>query len=216
MARRSRRDPDDEDDDARDPEEGICTEHIGGRKGGLDVKIKADARTGYFSAGVGGDHYSAKTREELLEKLAKAVKKTRVKLNVPLTIIGRVARIVKAGVGDTRSWITHDPGVGFEHVVLIGTHASTGRLLLRKEDGTKMEQERFGYGSRGGTLCRRLTVDEAAQYVTLHTEYERARKAYEKFESRVEVKDPDKFVAKKIAEAADAVKEEPEADADPR
>lgn len=216
--RRTYREPDDEDEDEaveRDPEEGVSVEHIGGRKAGLNVKIKADARSGLFTASVAGDHFSAKTKDELLTKLTGAVKKTRVKINVPLTIIDRVGRTVSPGFGRS-SWMTYDPGVGHEHVVLVGTHAATGRLLLRKEDGTKLESDRFGYGSRGGTLCRRLTPEEAEQYTKLHTEHERARKAYEKFVSRVEIKDPDKFVAKKLAEGADAVTEAPEDDADPR
>ncbi len=197
------------------PEEGVYVEHVGGRKGGLDVTIKADARSGFFTASVSGDYLTAKTRDELLQKVEKAVKKTRVKLNVPLTIIGRVARVVNAGVGSYHSWTTYDSGVGYEHVTLVGLHAQTGRMLLRKDDGTKLEQDR--YSGRGtGTICRRLTDEEAAQYVKLHTEHYRAKKAYEKFETRVEIKDIDKFVAKKQAEVADIVVEEPEADGDPR
>ncbi len=215
MARRYRDDADD-DIDEHDPEEGVCKERIGGRKGGLDVKIKADARSGLFTATVAGDHYSAKTKDELLTKLAGAVKKTRARINVPLTMIGRVARVVKAGVGSYRSWTTYDPGVGYMHVTLIGTHAATGRLLLRKEDGSKLEEDRFGYHNDDAALCRRLTPEEAEQYVKLHTEKLRAEKAFEKFKSRVEIRDPEKFVAKKLAEAADAVKEEPEDDGDPR
>lgn len=215
--RRSYREPDEPEEDdepERDPEEGIHTEHIGGRKAGLDVKIKADARSGLFTANVAGEHYSAKSKDELLTKLAGVVKRTRVKINVPLTVIGTVARVVKAGIGSYRSWTTYDPGVGFEHAVLVGTHASTGRLLLRKEDGSKFERDRWG--GRDGTLCRRLTPEEVAQYVKLHTEHERARKAYEKFVERVEIKNPEKFVVKKLAEAADKVTEAPEEDADPR
>jgi hypothetical protein len=212
MARR--REPDDEMEDDSSPEEGVAVERIGGRKGGTNVTIKADARTGWFTANVAGDHYSAKTKDELLTKLAGAIKKTRVRISVPLTIIGTVARVVKAGVGSYRSWTTYDPGVGYQHAVLVGTHASTGALLLRKEDGSKFERDRWG--GRDGTLCRRLTPEEVEQYIKLHTEYERARKAYEKFEARVEIKDPEKFVNKKLAEAADAVKEEPEVDDDPR
>ncbi len=214
MPRRYR--DEDDDIDEHDPEEGVCKEHIGGRKGGLDVKIKADARTGFFSASVAGDYYSAKTKDELLDKLAKAVKKTRARINVPLTMIGRVARVVKPGIGSHRSWTTYDPGVGYTHVTLIGTHAGTGRLLLRKDDGSKLEEDRFGYRNDDAALCRRLTDAEVAEYIKLHTEKLRAEKAFEKFKSRVEIKDPEKFVAKKLAQAADEVKEEPEPDDDPR
>lgn len=214
MARRERDDYDDQEEEKNsDPEQGVFVERIGGKKGGVNVTIKADARTGHFIATVAGDSFWAATRDDLIVQLVKAVKKTRVTLNVPLTLIGRVSRTVKAGVGSYKSWTTHDAGVGYEHVTLVGRHARTGRVLLRNEDGTKCECEQY---SSKGTLCRRLTQAEAEQYTKLHTEYVRAQKAYEKFERRVEIKDPEKFVAKQIAAAADTAVEAPEEDADPR
>ena len=88
---------------------------------------------------------------------------------------------------------------GVEHVTLTGIHATTRSVLYRSvRTGRAGELSRW----RDDDVARRLTAKEAAEYVRLVKANADSERSLERFTSRVQIEDVEKFVAAEVEKVA--------------
>lgn len=158
---------------------------IDGRK----IEVTIDSQ-GEFHATLNGYGHKADTLKALLEKLRRALRTDKARIAIEATLLHQ---------GRESSWdtdSTKEPSA--EPIVITGIHGGTGSILMTRADGTKETARSY----RSGTIARRLTEDEANQWVALCKALRGATVAKEAFEKQVRIKDPDKFVTQAVARAA--------------
>jgi len=180
----------------------LKTVQIYGEKVAIDVNTD-----GKFSAKVGLDFCQADTLAELMVKLRKAGKKTRVTVAVPASLMGY--QLFKG----ENSWNRKFIRTTCVRITMTGINPKTDEIQFRHEDGTKVEQGRWSNRTEFG---KPMTDEQIAEYDELYVAHQRAQEKFEAFVDRFKLKDPFEVVRKAITQAADEVTEEPEVEEDPR
>lgn len=154
----------------------------------LDEKIEIYVDgSGQFSAEFNDNRYEAATRKELLEQLTKAVKLARQQGTVDVTVLGLIEN--RDGRGRRIPGEPFTAGAGVVQAKLRGKHAREhGAWLLVSDAGDKFQVR--GWSGRAGTIARRLTEAEVADYLTLLEAKRVAETALENFVGAVKV-DPE-------------------------
>lgn len=162
---------------------------------GEKIEINVDS-SGFFTARVGLDYLKFETLKELEAAARKALRKTRVTVAVPATLI-HVSKY--SGVGYTRKY----HGETCRRVILTGINPKTDEVNYVFEDtGEKGAHERFG--SRSGKFGRPMTDDDIREWERLHREKKAAEERFEKFERKFvgEYSSRNFFEAEKLVRAA--------------
>lgn len=175
---------------------------------GVTVEIRVDD-DGQFQARVAGEWLTADTLKGLEAQLAKTLKRAKIKVAIPATMLGVQKSTHFAARGSRVS------GNGTRDILLVGIHSGNGNLLIRDDvEGSAVEQV-TGF-RQGNDIVRRLTKEEAATYTRLQKEKQAAESAAYDFEKRVKV-DAEKLIRAAIAEKTDDPTEpEVDDDEDPR
>jgi hypothetical protein len=191
------------------------TVEIDGRK--FDVELDGD---GHFSALDDGDLVKAETFSALQEKLRTRRRRQKVRLSLPITLLGVTQAPDPAVV--KHSWqrtpmLREAPET--VDATVTGLHAQNRDLLVVMADGTKDRMDGNGYG-REGIIARRLTAAEKATYVRLATAADAADAALKTFVDGVKISNARNWVREQVEaaekaqlDAEPAVEETP---ADPR
>jgi hypothetical protein len=160
----------------------LTTEKIGDARIDLDV----DGH-GTFSAEFNDQRYTAKTREELVEQLKKAVKKASQQGAVDVTVLG----IVESGKqrGGYSSDGPFKKGGGFVQAKLRARHERQHNTWLLVTDDDRFASTKFQVGSysHDGDIVRRLTIAEAMEYMKLIEAERVAKTALEDFVGAVKL-----------------------------
>jgi hypothetical protein len=174
-------------------------------------KFKVDVTDdGMFRALHDGDPISAQTYADLSDKLRKRLRRAKVRLALPVTLLG-----VTMAPPPTRerSWMPDKPlrpAQATVDAVITGIHAQNRDVLIDLPDGTKHRAS--GYAHRNeGTIARRLTPEEAATYVQLAKAADEADTALAAFVEKVGITDAREWVREQV-EAAEKAKPDTEVD----
>lgn len=163
----------------------LTTEKIGEAR--IDIEVDGD---GKFWGEFNDQTYSAKTRDELLELLKKAVKKATSQGAVDVTVLGLVPAVKGRYGYDSGPFA---PGDGVVHAKLRSKHERQSQyLLLSDGDGERTKFQVSTYRrADGAVIARRLTLEEVREYQQLCETMRVAKTALEDFVGRVQI-DPDK------------------------
>lgn len=135
----------------------IKTETIQGEN--IDIEIDS---SGMFSADYDEESYRGKSLEELLEKLKRAVNKSRDQRAVDVTVVGLIPREKKSSIYREEPYVEGD---GLITATLRKKHERQSMYLLTADDGTKFQLSSYREGRT--KICRRLTPEEMATYQAL-------------------------------------------------
>lgn len=179
--------------------------------GGERVEICVD-RDGTFTARAGTVWLKAPTLHELRGLIARATKRIKVPVAVPVSVLGRHLDKPKRG---RHSWVC---GHDVQHVTLTGIHGKYGNALYRDDALPHVHGDvsdlRSAYSGHHD-IVRRLTGEECAEFTRLSKAKEAAGEALHAFvEPRVV--NPEELVKAAIAEKVDTPHEPPETSEDPR
>lgn len=168
--------------------------------------------SGEFSATAGGEHLSADRLVDLEKQIEKQLKKTKVKVEVPITVLGEQYYEPQFGRGLWRA------GSGVRRLVLTGVRSDNGNVMARDvvtgepEQITRIREWVPGH----------LTDEQAAEYTRLYEANRAAAKALHEFTAALN-SSVSEFRLAELVKAAQAAKvdtpEDPEEDpavADPR
>lgn len=174
----------------------VCERKILGQK----VKIEVDSE-GIFRASINGDYHTCDTLAGLLPKLRRSAQKARITVAIPATLVD-VGKYT-SGSHFHRKYL----GVGCVDILLTGFDPRTDEIQFRNVDGTPYEKERHSRFMRDD-IRRPMTKAEQAEWVRLHNEKERTRKAFEAYEKKFQM-DARKVVKDALNAAVDDPKEAP-------
>lgn len=146
----------------------LKTETIDGRR--VEIIVEDDGR---FVASCDGDEWRDVTYSGVLDKVRRDLRKSRVRIAIPATMVGSELHKPKYGRPHARA-----ATAGVRHFTITGMHGRTRNVLVKWEDTGESEQLRY-YGS--GNIVRRLTAADVSEFVTLAKERDRANKAYDAF-----------------------------------
>lgn len=130
---------------------------------GVRVDVMFNTETGSFTAKTDNNDFKSTTLKGLLSALRQAKRQERAE--VPVTRLGR-------------GWLSDDE---VKHGLCVGIHMGNGNFLFRW-DGEKGSSQDYG-----GSVVRRLTAEEVAEYKRLMKEKRQAEEAVEKFRKRVAI-----------------------------
>lgn len=174
------------------------TVEIDGTK--FEVELDSD---GYFRALDDGDLVKAPTFTELQEKLRKRRRRAKVRLALPITLLG----VTAAPDPEARHSWQRTPGIrparDTVDAVVTGVHAQNRDLLTELADGTKQRLGGYGHGSEG-VMARRLTAAEKTEYVRLATVAHEADEALDAFVDGVKIGNARAWVTDQVEAAEKA------------
>jgi hypothetical protein len=136
----------------------LTTDTIGTER--IDIYVDG---SGLFSAEYLDERYSAETRKLLLEKLEKAVKAHQNERAIPVSIVNLVRNTDRKGWNND----AFASGRGVIQAKLRGKHQRLFDTWLYATDDDKQQRFSRRQSYRDGTLCRRLTDAEIAEYLAL-------------------------------------------------
>jgi hypothetical protein len=138
----------------------LGTERIGNAR--IDIEVDTN---GSFSADFNDQHFSSRTRLELVEQLKRVVKKAEQQGTVDVTVLGLVPnKGRRSGFGDD----PFDQGDGAVHAKLRTKHEREhGTYLMVSDDSAKQKFKVGNYSRRDVVVCRRLTEVEVVTYKQL-------------------------------------------------
>jgi hypothetical protein len=136
------------------------------------VEIEVDGG-GTFSATVDDEEIKGATLLELKDKLAKAIKKSKTRKPLDVSVVDLVPRTGK------RAWESeiYEDGRGVVAAVLRGKHKTQGVYLLRDLEAKAFKLSSYREGA--SKIVRRLTPEEVAEYARLAGEADVAAKCLE-------------------------------------
>ncbi len=171
----------------------------------FDIHVDSD---GEFRCHVEGDFLRSDTLKALLPQIKRAAKKKHINVAIPATIMG--VSSYTEGSHYHRKYL----GETCLPITLIGIDHQYNRVKYRNADGSMAGHERF---NRQGTIAKPMTAADVQEWKRLYQAHESARKAFESFESKFEMKNVMDTVKDAIAQKADTVIEPPdESNVDPR
>lgn len=168
---------------------------------GVDISVNTDS--GEFSASVAADRVKAPTLAALQNQIDKIQKKTKVKVAIPVSVLGQVWKPNRGYSYQGRdSWIS---GAGVQHCTLTGFDIKGN--VQWKDDKTG-KAERASRWGRNVQFVRRLTDAEIEEYINLRKAKDAAEAAYHLFEEKVRIDDVDVLVKTAMGLSADDPKED--------
>lgn len=170
----------------------LSTETIGDQK--IEIEVE---QGGMFVASFNDHDYRASTRVELLDQLKTAVKKAAQQGMVDVSVLGLVPT-----TNDDRLYSRTTPyklGDGVVHAKLRSRHEREYNTYLLVSDA---KQKFKVSGSLEGTIARRLTDPEVAEYLRLREALRVATTAVEDFVGAVKL-NPDEALASAAKKGGD-------------
>ena len=157
-----------------DPNNVLRTEDIDGTSVAIyiDEEGKFTART----PGAIGEWTKADSLKALIDKVRKRLRTSQLRLEIPMTLL-------KTGKDYWRDSEKNKAPVA-EPVILTGLHARTNKALLTRADGSKVTYD--GYSD--GILTRRVSQEEATEWVATITALRQAEAAKDTLQKRLDRK----------------------------
>jgi hypothetical protein len=179
----------------------------------FEVRVTDD---GAFRANLQGGEVGADTYNELREKLTRLSRKAKVRLDLPITLLG-VTQKPDPSKTTRHSWektqVLREAADTVDATVT-GLHAQNQDVMLVLADSTKYRHSGHSY-SRDGLIARRLTADERATYVRLATAAAEATAAAAAFVDSVAVGNARDWIEDQVAAAQKAAVDQEPATVEP-
>lgn len=183
---------------------------------GQPLKVTID-NAGRFSAEVAGQRISETTMDATVAAAAKWLKKAKVRVSIPATIVNQTFHESRGGYGGTRAhWFS---GIGVRHVTFTGLHSATGATLAKDERTGETVQH--VEASRDVEVLRRLSPEQIETYERLRHAADAAAETLEKFYNDHRLHSDrhaglSDLIKEALAQAMDEPKEPEEDSGDPR
>jgi hypothetical protein len=159
---------------------------------------------GHFRALDDGDLVKAPTFSELTEKLRKRRRRAKVRLSLPITLLGVTQKPDPAMKHSWQRTTALRPAPDTVDATVTGLHAQNRDMLVTLADGTKERMDGNGY-SREGIVARQLTAAEKAKYVELSLAASAAGDALDAFVDKVKVGNARQWVIEQVEKAEQAL-----------
>lgn len=140
---------------------------------GVDVELTVNENGKFYASwkGMTGDSPSADSLADLRIKVAKALSVATKKLELEATLIQKPTRSHWAGKSERPE---------LRPIVITGWSTQQRRPLAKFADGKK-ETVSYDYLAYGSVVLQRLDPDDAARWLEVYNEKQRADEAYDEF-----------------------------------